>query len=360
MEIVYVIEDFSVKGGAERIIAEKANYFATNFQHHVTIVSIYHDPRPLSYPLAKGVDFVSLDIPFTPKGKSLFLTTFLRAITIGRVIKKFQQAINQIKPDVIFFTMSLGAILLPFCKTKARKVYESHSARSYTPYHQLFYPMEKVADRVICLTQGDAKEYKHTKSISIIPNFINTPQKHVENYGTRRAIAVGRLENQKGFDILIECWGKVAKQRPDWHLDIYGEGSCRTLLQQQIDQLQLNEQITLCGRVNNIWDIYPNYSLQIVSSRYEGQSLTLIEGQSCGVPVVTFDFQYGASDIVENGYNGLLVPQGDKKQFSEAILQMTASEKLRQECGIHAINTGKRYSRENIFPKWVQLIDDLC
>ena len=71
MEIVYVIEDFSIKGGAERIIAEKANYLASRFQHHVTIVSIYHDEHPISYHLEESVDFISLEIPFTPDRKSV-------------------------------------------------------------------------------------------------------------------------------------------------------------------------------------------------------------------------------------------------------------------------------------------------
>lgn len=359
MEIVYVIEDFSMKGGAERIVAEKANYLAVKFQHHVTIVSIYHDERPTSYHLEESVDFISLDIPFTPKNSSILLKTLFRMITIGKVIFKFQSIINRIQPKLIFYTMSLGAILLPLIKTKAKKVYESHSARSFTPYHKLFFPMEKAADQVVCLTKGDAKEYKHTKKISIIPNFINTPHKLVDNYGIKRVIAVGRLEYAKGFDILIECWKKVAIKHPDWQLHIYGEGSCYEQLQQQINVLNLNKQIILCGRTDNIWDIYPNYSIQVIPSRYEGQSMTLIEGQACGIPTVAFDFKYGAKDIITNGYNGILVSQGDKNKFSEAIIQMISSENLRQEFGIHAIKVGTQYYRKQIFPKWIKLIEQL-
>lgn len=359
MEIVYVIEDFSIKGGAERIIAEKANYLASRFQHHVTIVSIYHDERPISYHLEESVDFISLEIPFTPKNHSILLKTLFRIITIGKIIFKFQTIINRIQPKLIFYTMSLGAILLPLIKTKAKKVYESHSARSFTPYHKLFFLMEKAADQVVCLTKGDAKEYKHTKKISIIPNFINTPHKLVENYDTKRVIAVGRLEYAKGFDVLIECWKKVAKKYPNWQLHIYGEGSCYEQLQQQINFLNLKEQILLCGRTDNIWDIYPNYSIQVIPSRYEGQPITLIEGQACGIPTVAFDFKYGAKDIITNGYNGFLIPQGDKNKFSEAIIQMISSENLRQKFGIHAIKVGKQYYREQIFSKWVKLIEQL-
>jgi glycosyltransferase involved in cell wall biosynthesis len=67
----------------------------------------------------------------------------------------------------------------------------------------------------------------------------------------------------------------------------------------------------------------------------------------------------GAKDIITNGYNGFLIPQGDKNKFSEAIIQMISSENLRQKFGIHAIKVGKQYYREQIFPKWVKLIEQL-
>lgn len=359
MKIAYVIEDFSIRGGAERIISEKANYLATKFHHEVTIISIYQDERLMSYALEKGVKLISLNIPFTPRTHSAFKTLMNRTTTLMRVWIAFQKAINQLQPDVIFYTMSLGALLLPLCKTKAKKVYESHSARSFTPYHQLFYAMERKADLIVCLTRGDAQEYKHARKVEIIPNFINRPSRTVDRYDVKKAIAVGRLEYPKGFDLLIEAWKRVGNAFPNWHLDIYGEGTWQPQLQAQIDSLQLNQQVTLCGRNDNILDIYPNYSLHIMPSRYEGQGIVLLEAQARGLPSVSFNFQYGACDIIQDGYNGLLVPQGNTHLLSEAILKMIQSEHLRQDFGKHAISIAKQYYRENIFDRWTKLIDSL-
>lgn len=359
MKIAYLIEDFSIKGGAERIIAEKANYLAKNFHYDITIISIYHDEKELSYPLEKEVNFISLNIPFTLKSNSLLKTTFRRIITLFQVLIAFQKVINQLKPNIIFYTMSLGALLLPLCKTKAKKVYESHSARSFTPYHQLFYLMEKKADVVVCLTKGDAQEYKYASKVTIIPNFIGHPTKHTVNYSVKKAIAVGRLEYPKGFDRLIEVWGQVAKVMPKWHLDIYGEGTYREQLQQLIDKQQLNHIITLCGRKDNILDVYPNYSLHIMPSRYEGQPMTLLEAQACGLPTVSFNFKYGASDIIKNEHNGLLVEQDNLNQFAKAIIKMANSEELRQKYGKHALSIAPSYYRENIFSEWIKLIESL-
>lgn len=359
MKIVYVIEDFSIKGGAERIISEKANYLCSKYHHEINIISIYHDEKPMSYSLEKGVKFISLDIPFTTKSKWRLLTLLHRIFTMLKIIVKFQKNINQINPDIIFYSMSLGAILLPLCKTKAKKIYESHLGRSFTPYHQLFYPMEKAADKVICLTKEDASEYKHAKEVHVIPNFINIPSQKVENYGVKRAIAVGRLEYQKGFDILIKTWSLVIKEQPEWHLDIYGEGNCRKQLEHLISTLQLNDSITLCGRKDNLQDLYPRYSLHIMSSRYEGLAMTLIEAQSFGLPSVTFDFKYGVRDVIKNKYNGIIVPQNNMDLFAKAIIHMISSKNLREEYGIHALSIAKKFYRESIITKWINLIDDI-
>lgn len=359
MKIIYTIEDISVKGGAEKIITQKANSLATEYGHDVLIVSIFQDERPASYPLAKGVRLISLNIPFIAKNCNVICKNINRIRMLLCLFKRFQKVVDAEQPDIIFFTLGLGALLLPFCRTRAKKVYESHSARQFTPYHSLFYPMERSADTIVCLTHGDAQNYKKTKHVCVIPNFIEQPKRSVADYTRKKAIAVGRLEDPKGFDILIDCWKHVAEIHPDWHLDIYGEGPYHYDLQQQIDQLQLNEQITLCGRCNNIMEVYPEYSLHIMSSRYEGQPMTLIEAQACGLASVVFNFKFGASDIVRNGHNGIIVPQGDSKAFCEALCSMMSSEDKRKEYGHNALEMGKQYFKNNVFSKWIEFINNL-
>ena len=219
--------------------------------------------------------------------------------------------------------------------------------------------MERSAGKIVCLTHGDAQNYKKTKQVCVIPNFIEQPKRSVADYTRKKAIAVGRLEAPKGFDMLINCWKRVAEQHPDWHLDIYGEGSCRNDLQLQIEQLHLNDRITLCGRSNNIMDVYPEYSLHIMPSRYEGQGITLIEAQACGLPSVVFNFKFGAADIVQNGVNGIIVPQNDCKAFSEALCKMMSSEDMRKKYGENALEVGRQYFKDNVFGKWVELINTL-
>ena len=360
MNIIYVIEDFSSRGGAERIVSEKANTLSTLYNHKVTIISLYHDNRPQAYKLDDNVNLLHLDIPFAKKTNNHVSRLINRLIVMIIAIKRINKALRQLNPDIIFFTTTLGAILLPFCCTKARKIYESHTSKQFNPFHQLFFLTELMADTIVCLTEDDRNNYHLTKNCIVIPNYVCNISKYVNDYGVKKAITVGRLEYVKGFDILIECWKEIAKQYPDWQLDIYGEGSCREELQQQIDSLELGDKVKLCGRNDNIIEVYPKYSLHLMTSRYEGLPMTLIEAQACGLPSVVFNFQYGASDIITNEYNGLIIEQGNSKRFINAVNKMMLSEVLRKEYGKNAIIIGKRYSKINIFNKWIQLTDNIA
>lgn len=356
MNIIYVVEDFSENGGVERIVSQKANELATHYGHKVAIISVYDDPRPMLYRLRPEVELIRLCVPFAAKGKGRIATLASRAKTLLTAIRRLNKTAKSLNPDIIFFTTTLGALLLPFCRTEAKKVYESHLARKFTPFNSLFWLMERKADAVVCLTSGDASCFKHAKDVRIIPNFIEKPKQYAADYGAKRAIAVGRLEEQKGFDILIGCWPGISKEHPDWHLDIYGEGSCRDSLQEQIERLGMQRYITLCGRSNNIMDIYPQYSLHIMTSRYEGLPMTLIEAQACGVPAVVTDFMYGATDIITNGNNGIVVEQGNAKAITDAICSMMESEVLRREYGTAARTAARKYLKENVLGMWTDIL----
>lgn len=356
MKLVYVVEDFSENGGVERIVSMKANLLASKYHHQVTLISVYQDQRPQLYPLDPNVNLLLLNVPFATKANNSTKQLCHRAQTLLIAALRLNKAIKQINPDVIFFTTTLGALLLPLCKTHAKKIYESHSSRPFTPYHRFFKWMERKADTIVCLTEDDAQEYKLARNVMVIPNFIQLPCTIVKDYNCKKAIAVGRLEYPKGFDRLINSWYEIAKLYPDWHLDIYGEGSLHDKLQEQINSLNMSKHVTLCGRRENMMDIYPNYSLHIMSSHYEGQPMVLIEAQACGLPSVTFDFKYGAKDIITHKENGLLVDQDHEEDFIAAICQMLSNTQLREQYGQKAVRIGSSYSEENIFKKWLNLL----
>lgn len=356
MKINYVIEDFSVCGGIERIVSRKANILAARYGHDVNIISVYEDNRPVRYPLDESIKVVRLDVPWTEKTANPVLMTLRRVKTLIKAAKRLNKALKTTEPDIVFFTTTLGALLLPLCRTKAKTIFESHLARKFTPYNTFFKLTELKSDAIVCLTSGDAKEYKTARRIEVIPNFIDKPKSYVKDYAVKRAVAVGRLEHQKGFDRLINCWKAAIETHPGWQLDIYGEGPLRDELQRQIDSFRLQEIIKLRGTCTDMAEKYTQYSLHLMSSRHEGLPMTLLEAQAAGLPSVTFDFEYGAADIVTDGVNGFLVPQNDTKKFTNRLAQIMDSENLRAQFGTKAKENVKAFFTENIMWKWEEFI----
>lgn len=359
MKINYVIEDFSVFGGIERIVSQKASILATQYGHDVTVISVYKDDRPVRYPLDKSIRIIRLDVPWTEKTANKAVLTMRRITTLIKAASRLNKALKETKPDIIFFATTLSALLLPFCRTNAKKVFEAHTARKFTPYKSLFTLTERRADAVVCLTQGDTGEYKTARRVEVIPNFIDNPQRHAEDYAAKRAVAVGRLVPEKGFDRLINCWKNAIKNFPGWRLDIYGEGPMYEKLQGQINSLGLSESVILQGVCKDMNERYTDYSLHLITSHHEGFPMTLLEAQVAGLPSVTFDFEYGARSIVIDGVTGIIVPQDDGQAFTAAMQTMMNDEALRKQYGTEAVKAAGRFSRAEMMEKWNSLINGL-
>ena len=103
---------------------------------------------------------------------------------------------------------------------------------------------------------------------------------------------------------MIDAWEIVSQKHPDWHLNIYGKGTLREQLQQQIDRQHLTSSISLCGKTSNITEKYAQHSIYVMSSRAEGLGLVLLEAAACGLPLISYDCPSGPGEIIENGVKG--------------------------------------------------------
>ena len=98
----------------------------------------------------------------------------------------------------------------------------------------------------------------------------------------------------------------------------------------------------------------------VLSSRYEGWGLVLLEAMGCGIPCVSFDCPDGPSDIIQNGVNGLLVKNGDVHDLSEKICWMIEHPDKRREMGGKGRLRALEFTRDDIMKKWKSLFDSLC
>lgn len=363
MKLLYILEDISIKGGAERIVIEKANWFSQH-GHEVYIVSVYEDHRPVAYPVADGVRVVRLNVPF-PIKSNVLLRQWSRLSAMRKAISRFNDIVKEIQPDVLFGIWILGALLLSTAKVKAKKIYESHSPRHCTPHSSIINKMVRIADAVVCLTQGDAEEFTDAKRVTVIPNYStitlcesDTGTNPVD-YNSRHVIAVGRLEEVKNFSDLIIAWSYLSDNHSNWVLDIYGEGPLHEALNRQITALKLNSSVILHGRTDDMQSVYRRASIHVMTSKHEGLPMTMIEAQTLGIPSVSYDFKHGARDIIKNNVNGIIVKENTPTELANALDLLMSDAEFRSRMGTEAQKLATRFNRETIMESWQTLLSSL-
>jgi glycosyltransferase involved in cell wall biosynthesis len=217
-------------------------------------------------------------------------------------------------------------------------------------------------DLVSTLTEGDAEDYRrHLKDrtrVVCMPN-------GVPELGGRRAaldnkvvVAAGRMGPQKGFDRLLPVWAKVAQEHPDWELRIWGGGKGIGKLRDQAEELGIADSARVMGFTNRLHDEFADSSLYVMSSRKEGFPMVLLEAMSAGLPVVSYDCPTGPRDIVREGVDGYVVPDGDGDALASAMSRLMADAELRKRFGAAALEGAARYDLAHIARRWEELLSE--
>jgi glycosyltransferase involved in cell wall biosynthesis len=169
-------------------------------------------------------------------------------------------------------------------------------------------------------------------------------------------VAAGRLSPQKGFDLLVRAWAHVHETHPDWRLRIYGDGPRRAGLGRRIERLGLGDVVTLEGPSPDLGAELARASTFVLSSRFEGLPLVLLEAMSLGMAVVSFDCPTGPRDVVADRRNGLLVPPERIKALAAALVEVMDDPALRRTLAAGAVQTAADYRMEAIGPQWDALL----
>lgn len=178
-------------------------------------------------------------------------------------------------------------------------------------------------------------------------------------FGSRNVVAMGRLVEQKGFDMLLEAFARCADQLPDWHLTILGDGPLRGALNAQVAQLGLTGRVTLPGNVAPPFSVLKAADLFVFSSRYEAFGMALAEAMACGLPVLSFDCPSGPADIVREDIDGYLVPAGDVEALAKAMSHLMGDDALRLRLALRATEVTERFSPERVLGQWHELIQEV-
>jgi glycosyltransferase involved in cell wall biosynthesis len=220
-------------------------------------------------------------------------------------------------------------------------------------------------DALAVLTDQDRAEYEAALDGSAppmwrIPNTVREIEPPQADLAATRIFAAGRLTGQKGYDMLIPAFAPVARAHPEWELKLCGHGHAETRLRGLIDDLGLHDQVTLAGPTDDVPGEMAQASIYVLSSRFEGFPLVLLEAMSKGMAVVAFDCPTGPADIIDDHRNGLLVPAKDVDALGAALMEMVEDEQLRRRCGAAAIETARDYTMAAVGPRWDALLQSLA
>ena len=291
--------------------------------------------------------------------------------------KRLAPLLAELHPDITITTMGRSLSLLPQMKDGSVKIGEAHTTKKHLRSLHLMeqrgglfrllakymrWRMEKNASELsgmVLLTQKDAEEWTHITKTFVIPNPISFYPSESAALNNKQAIMVGRYNDAKGYDYLIPAWDMVHQRHPDWTLHVYGSGELHDDVERWIKERKLDDTIIMHEPVDNIQDKYLESSVCVLSSRYEGFSLVILEAMSCGVPVVSFDCPYGPRYIISDG-NGLLVDYLNSQALADGICRLIEDEALRKRIGANARTSVLRFSKDIVMQQWEKLFDSLA
>ncbi|MHB0955349.1 MAG: glycosyltransferase family 4 protein [Pirellulaceae bacterium] len=348
-------------GGAERVAATMANQW-TELGDRVTLVTLDTVASDV-YPVHPRVERLGLGLMrFSPN-------SWHGGWNNAQRLRALRHVLREVSADcVVSMTDQMNVLtLLASRGLHARVVIAEHSDPRQQHMNATWERLRRWAyprcTAAVVLT-GAVAPYMSTlvgdRPVYVIPNGVHPPKvttADIAQRDERTIVAMGRLSHEKGFDLLIEACAPLLARHTDWQLEIAGEGPERQALQHQIDERGLQQQIRLVGWVNDAEQFLAHGALFVLSSRYEGFPVALLEAMACRVPAVSFDCDSGPREIVRPDIDGVLVPAGDTAALAQAIEQLMADPLARQRLGTRAGEVSERFSLRLFQQRWNEVLD---
>ena len=358
MKLLFFISTLS-GGGAERVMSSVSNSFSNNPENDVTIVT--DTSQPIVYQFSDKVRLLDLE-----RGKGDIKGFLSHPRHFLRTLISIYRYYRKIKPDVVisFQTGMNGMVNMALFFTKARIISSEHSYYNwkYTRFEEFlrkyFY---RRANALTVLTRHDLKLCceKGMHNVVYMPNPVHIEP--TDDFSRQKIVlAAGRLDawEVKGFDMLMQIWGKICKDKSDWTLQIAGTGSDDSLKYLESIAEKYNcVNVEFLGFRKDIHQILKRASVFVLTSRHEGSPMVLLEAMSSGCCCVAFDCETGPNEIITNNKNGLLVDAENVPQFVEKLKKVLEDDHLLMELASKAPSALKKYSELRVMRRWNILIN---
>ena len=362
MRITLVISTLG-SGGAERAMSVMANDWATT-SHDVTLITF----------ASKDYDFYALHVRVKRVGLGLMKnsTTLIEGIrnNFARMTSLRREIVRSQPDAVICFgdTTNVTTLVaasgtgLPVVVCEQIDPRQYPIGRLWNVLRRLVYPRAVTLVVVSsAMATGWAERITSKNRIRVIPNPVYVSPALLVNSVNRQnpgftIVAMGRLVRQKGFDCLLEAFSMCSDRHPNWSLDILGDGDERHTLELLKEKLGLENRVRFLGIVKEPSTILRQADLFVLSSRFEGFPLALIEAMACGLPAISTDCPTGPSEIIRNEIDGILVPPGDVPALAGAMARLMDNPAERQRLAARAVDVVERFGTRKIMTLWDELL----
>jgi GalNAc-alpha-(1->4)-GalNAc-alpha-(1->3)-diNAcBac-PP-undecaprenol alpha-1,4-N-acetyl-D-galactosaminyltransferase len=356
-------------GGAQRVIAQLCDHFVAH-GHDTTLVTLEPESAEIFFPVSDGVRLMPLGRISGP-------------VRIGRVwrtakwLRRIRRAIVSIRPDVVISFIDLTNILV-LMATRGLDVPVIVSERNDPHHHaiggiasamrRITYPS---AARIVVQTDRAAQFFTRypASKLVILPNPVSDatagarPAEGSSN-GRWRIIGVGRLDPQKGFDLLVKAFARLATRFPGWDVVIFGRGPERAALLAAVETHRLTGRVVVAAPTTRVAAELAASHVFALPSRYEGFPNALAEAMAAGLPAIGFADVSGVEDLIEPNRNGLLAAWGTSDEdavqsLAACLASLMASAELRVQLGAAAAAGVRKFAPDGILAAWDQLVADV-
>lgn len=366
MKVIFSTDQVYLHGGIEKVMAEKATYFADVCGYEVVILTCEQRGKVPCYSMSSKIQFLDLGVNYV-RSKSYFSVTNL--VKVPRHLFQLRKTLHQLQADaVIVSNYGFDYYAMPFLNFKSKKIKEFHSSRYFEAQQRqenrsfikhFFYKVTdwfaSRYDHLVVLNKDEAAFYA-APNVVVIPNpipmsAINAP------LVAKQVVAAGRIAPVKGFDQLIAAWKQVHLKFPEWELHIYGDDyvGTQSVLEDLIRENNLEKIILFKGSSNTMLTTFSGYSLYVMSSVTECFPMVLLESLSVGLPIVSFDCPTGPRNIIQNGVDGFLASSQDVEGLAEKILLLIQNQELRILFGQNAKRSSLQFSTPVVMKEWINL-----
>ncbi|MDR1364898.1 MAG: glycosyltransferase [Oscillospiraceae bacterium] len=342
-------------GGGQKMTLALCDFLCEYFN---TFLFSFCKIKDLNFSINKKLKIIDLK---APDARVLYVLT--------KTFWKFKKIVSSEKIDVLIVSGSspipIVWLIKPFIKCKII-FWEHECIANRDKKSFLFRRMAcQISDKIVSISKATCDDYKlllNCQKTELIYNFVDDKiYKNAGEYNlnSKLIISVGRLSHEKGFDLAIDTAKIIFKKHRNWQWHIYGEGSEYLNLEKKIKKNNLEKNLILKRRCDNISQKYKNYAIFVLPSYREGLPLVLLEAKINGIPSVSFDCKSGPNEIISNNINGFLIKCYNTKNMSQKIINLIENKNLRAEFSKNCNLNLEKFNKKNLLKKWKNLINNL-